>query len=122
MWDNGTWDTGDWIAMSLMMVAFWGLLIVAVVAFIRWSRRDAATPRRLHKTQRVYEREASTCARSRRLWIRQAGSAAEATMLSDLAATLRPGARVLDAVCGGGPRGRPAGFLVRRCGCWWRRQ
>lgn len=46
MWDNNaTWNTGEWIAMSLMMVAFWGLLIVAVVAFIRWSRRDAATPR-----------------------------------------------------------------------------
>lgn len=46
MWDdNGTWNTGDWVAMSLMMVIFWGLLVVAVVAFVRWSRRDAATSR-----------------------------------------------------------------------------
>ena len=36
MWgDNGTWNTGDWVAMSLMMVIFWGLLVVAVVAFVR---------------------------------------------------------------------------------------
>ena len=46
MWDdNGTWNTGDWVAMSLMMVIFWGLLVVAVVAFVRWSSRDAATSR-----------------------------------------------------------------------------
>ena len=45
MWDdNGTWSAGDWVAMSLMVI-FWGLLVVAVVAFVRWSRRDAATSR-----------------------------------------------------------------------------
>lgn len=39
-WDNGSWSAGDWLAMSLMMVAFWGLLIALVVWLVRSFRSD----------------------------------------------------------------------------------
>ena len=32
---------GGWIAMTLMMVAFWGLVIFAVVAIFRGSTRES---------------------------------------------------------------------------------
>lgn len=34
-WDNGAWSIGDWVAMSLMMVAFWGLVAALVVWVVR---------------------------------------------------------------------------------------
>lgn len=37
MWDNG-WDTGQWIWMTVMMVGFWGLIAVAVIALVRAVR------------------------------------------------------------------------------------
>ena len=35
MW-NGGWGWGGWILMTLVMVAFWGLVITAVVLAIRY--------------------------------------------------------------------------------------
>ena len=63
-------------------------------------------PRRQLRTQRVYDRAASTYALWRRTWLRKAGAAAEARMLDDLAAMLNPGDRVLDAGSGTGALSR----------------
>ena len=35
MWNSG-WGWGGWILMTLVMVAFWGLVITAVVLAIRY--------------------------------------------------------------------------------------
>lgn len=43
-WDHGGGD-GDWLAMSLMMVVFWGLLAALVVLLVRSSRHWPAQPR-----------------------------------------------------------------------------
>lgn len=40
-WDHGGWGSWDWLAMSMMMVAFWGL----VIALILWVTRSARTGR-----------------------------------------------------------------------------
>lgn len=47
-WDHG-WGWGDWLAMSLMMLAFWGLVIGLIVWLIRTtssssSRQGGAPP------------------------------------------------------------------------------
>lgn len=34
---HGGWGWGDWLAMSLFMLAFWTLLVVGVVALARWA-------------------------------------------------------------------------------------
>jgi putative membrane protein len=49
-WYNNGLGWGGWIAMALMMVAFWGLVIVAVVAIFRRTSKatrpaDPAVPR-----------------------------------------------------------------------------
>lgn len=38
--DGAGWGWGGWIVMSLMMVAFWALVILAVVAIFRGTSRD----------------------------------------------------------------------------------
>ena len=38
-WYSG-WGWGAWLGMSLLMLAFWGLLAVGVVALVRTVRRD----------------------------------------------------------------------------------
>jgi putative membrane protein len=38
-WNDG-WGVGSWIAMSVMMVVFWGGLIALVVWLIRGSQRQ----------------------------------------------------------------------------------
>lgn len=45
MWYDGNgWGWGAWLVMALMMVAFWGLLIVGLVALVRYvgGPRDGA--------------------------------------------------------------------------------
>lgn len=37
-WNHGGWDAGDWLAMSFMMVVFWGLLFGLVAWLIRGAR------------------------------------------------------------------------------------
>lgn len=39
-WHDGGWGAGQWLAMSLMMVLFWGLLAVAAYWVIRSLRTD----------------------------------------------------------------------------------
>lgn len=34
-WHDGSWGPGAWIAMGLMMLAFWGLIAALVVYVIR---------------------------------------------------------------------------------------
>lgn len=42
-WDPGGWGAGEWLAMTLMMVVFWGALIALVVSLVRSFRRDQET-------------------------------------------------------------------------------
>lgn len=42
-WNHGGWGAGDWLAMSLMMVLFWGLLFVLIGWLVR-SSRDRSEP------------------------------------------------------------------------------
>lgn len=37
-WNHGAWGAGDWVAMSFMMIAFWGLLAALVVWLVRSNR------------------------------------------------------------------------------------
>lgn len=65
----------------------------------------------LHKTAdddvaALYDRGAASYDGFRELWLRLAGAHAEAAMLADLRAVLRPGAKVLDAGCGTGALAR----------------
>jgi len=43
MWDHGGWDDGDWLAMSLMMVVFWGLLAAACLVGAQFPLRARTT-------------------------------------------------------------------------------
>lgn len=36
--DNGGWGAGQWVAMGLMMVLFWGVVIALVVGLLRNAR------------------------------------------------------------------------------------
>ncbi len=38
-WNNGAWGAGDWIAMSFMMLVFWGLLAALTVWLVRSPRK-----------------------------------------------------------------------------------
>jgi putative membrane protein len=49
-WDGGGWSWGQWLAMTLSMLAVWGVLIAAVVIALRgWpgNRRSDESPQRL---------------------------------------------------------------------------
>ena len=37
-WNHGAWGAGDWVAMSFMMIVFWGVLAALVVWLVRSSR------------------------------------------------------------------------------------
>ncbi len=39
-WGNGAWGAGDWVAMSAMMILFWGALIALAVWVVRTRRGD----------------------------------------------------------------------------------
>lgn len=38
---DGAWGWGGWLVMSLMMVAFWGLVIWGLVAIFRSNSQDS---------------------------------------------------------------------------------
>lgn len=46
MWNSGMGWTG-WLFMALTTVAFWGLVIFAVIALFRGTRNDAEPERRV---------------------------------------------------------------------------
>lgn len=48
---NGDWGVGSWIAMNLVMLLFWGGLIVLVVWLVRSSRDDSAADRLIDPTE-----------------------------------------------------------------------
>ena len=50
-WYSG-WGWGGWLGMSLLMLAFWGLVAVGVVALVRTVRRDDQ-PRSAEQPMRV---------------------------------------------------------------------
>lgn len=64
------------------------------------------------RARRQYRRAAPRYGFYRRLWLDLAGEAAEQALLADLAGTLRPGMRVLDAGCGTGAISRE---ILRLC-------
>jgi putative membrane protein len=58
-WNHGGWDTGDWFAMSLMMVLFWGgliALVVWIVRSLRTDQRNGAPPTTPHADDVLAER------------------------------------------------------------------
>ena len=42
-WGNGGWSAGDWVAMSTMMILFWGLLVAVAVWAVRTVRSDRSS-------------------------------------------------------------------------------
>jgi putative membrane protein len=40
MWNHGSWGAGDWLAMTLMMLVFWGGLVVLIVWLVRNYRHE----------------------------------------------------------------------------------
>ncbi len=44
MWSNGVWGAGDWVAMSVTMLLFWGLLIAVTIWLIRSFGNGPAGP------------------------------------------------------------------------------
>jgi putative membrane protein len=44
MWWNDGMGAGGWVVMTLVMVGFWALVILAVVALFRGLSRDGQTP------------------------------------------------------------------------------
>lgn len=47
-WNHNGWGFGDWLAMSTMMVLFWGLLVALVIWLVRSSRNELAAPGAQH--------------------------------------------------------------------------
>lgn len=47
-WGHGHWTAADWLAMSLMMLAFWGLLVALMVSLVRRPKAHAKTPSIAH--------------------------------------------------------------------------
>lgn len=44
MWWHGDWNGWAWLAMSVSMVAFWGMVCWVVVAIVRGVSRDDRSP------------------------------------------------------------------------------
>lgn len=42
-WNHGGWVGGDWLAMGIIMVIFWGL-VIALVGWLVWGRRPDRGP------------------------------------------------------------------------------
>jgi putative membrane protein len=63
-WNHGGWGAGDWLAMSFMMVLFWGLLIALVVWLVRSTgEKSAPAPSLQRQTDRADELLAERFAR-----------------------------------------------------------
>jgi putative membrane protein len=46
-WHGGGWGPGAWVAMTLMMLLFWGAVVAAIVFAVRAGHREpgSAAPR-----------------------------------------------------------------------------
>ena len=44
-WGNNGWGAGDWVAMSAMMIMFWGAVIALVVWVVRSGRSEKQVSR-----------------------------------------------------------------------------
>ncbi len=56
MWWTDGIGWGNWVVMTLAMVAFWGLVVVAVVALFRDGRRtDESAPRRAASAEEILD-------------------------------------------------------------------
>ena len=44
-WGYGGWGAGDWVAMSAMMIVFWGAVIALVVWLVRNGRSETPASR-----------------------------------------------------------------------------
>jgi len=81
------------------------LAVAAVLLTLGGSLR-IQREQRARTVKAVYDDRAARYDRFRELWLRWAGTNAEAAMLADARPLLRPGARVLDAGAGTGARAR----------------
>ena len=43
-WGNGGWGAGDWVAMSAVMILFWGAVVALVVWVVRSNRGQERDP------------------------------------------------------------------------------
>ncbi|WP_325004604.1 SHOCT domain-containing protein [Intrasporangium sp.] len=56
MWWNDGFGWGNWVVMTLAMVAFWGLVVFAVVALFRDGQRtDDTAPRRADSPEEILD-------------------------------------------------------------------
>lgn len=39
-WNHGAWGAGDWLSMSVMMLAFWALVIALILWLVRSTRNS----------------------------------------------------------------------------------
>ncbi len=39
-WGNNGWGAGDWVAVSALMIMFWGVLVALVLWVVRGARSD----------------------------------------------------------------------------------
>ena len=42
-WGAGSWGAGGWVAMSVMMIVFWGMVVAAVAWAVRARRGNSVT-------------------------------------------------------------------------------
>lgn len=54
MW-NGSWGFGGMLAMSLLMIAFWALVVAGVVWLVRTSRRPEPSARSYPVAMRILD-------------------------------------------------------------------
>lgn len=43
-WNHGGWGAGEWLAMSLMMLIFWGAVVALGIWLVRSTRSTPTTP------------------------------------------------------------------------------
>ena len=48
-YNDGSWGAGDWVAMSAMMLVFWGAIVALVIWAVRTprSRQAVASPKEI---------------------------------------------------------------------------
>jgi putative membrane protein len=54
-WNHGAWGAGDWLSMSVMMLAFWALVIALILWLVRSSRNGSEDRLTVSPMQRADE-------------------------------------------------------------------